>query len=388
MAGKEYWLNRERLVLYRRAMLLVLLIIFVKLLLSDLLEPPSHLLGSDFNAFWAASRLGLYGHPEDAYQAHLLVEVEKISHPAMAGVLPWFYPPSFYLLILPFGLLPYLAAYGAFVLSTLAAYVAAFVAQARRREALWYLVTFPAVWINLVHGQNAFLTSALAAVALASLQRRPVLSGVLIGLLSIKPHLAVLFPLALVTVGAWRTLWTALLVALALAAGATAVLGSATWPAFISSLSLARWGVETGAVSWATMPTVFSLCRLLGVVAPLAYLLHGLVAGTAIWSVWRVWRRTASMPVRGAALMCGTFLVSPYLFAYDLAGMAFPMLWLAQLGIRQGWLRGEREVLVAAWAMPLFMIGLALFLSIQIAPLVLIAFQWAVFRRATVLKGA
>ena len=359
-----HWLNRERLILYPRVMLLVLLIIFAKLLAADLLEPQSRLLGSDFNAFWSASHLGLLGRPEDAYRAQLLVEVEKITQPAIAGVLPWFYPPSFFLLVLPLALLPYIAAYATFVLSTFLAYMAVFARLAQCREVLWYLLTFPAVWINIVHGQNAFLTSGLAAAALLNLERRPLLSGVFIGLLSIKPHLALLFPVALLAIGAWRTLMTAALVAVGLMLVAIGVLGDETWPAFLSSLSLARWGVESGAVSWATMPTVFSLVRLLGGAVSSAYLLHGLVAVAAIWSVWQVWRRSPLLPLRGAALLCGTFLVSPYLFAYDLAGMAFPILWLAQSGIQCGWLRGEREILVAAWAMPLFMIGLALLLSI------------------------
>jgi len=53
------------------------------------------------------------------------------------------------------------------------------------------------------------LTAALAGAALLSLERRPILAGVFIGLLAIKPHLALLFPVALIAIGAWRTLLAA-----------------------------------------------------------------------------------------------------------------------------------------------------------------------------------
>jgi len=76
--------------------------------------------------------------------------------------------------------------------------------------------------------------------------------------------------------------------------------------------------------------------------------------------------------------------VSPYSFDYDLAWLAFPIAWLAQAGLREGWLRGEREVLVAAWVLPIIMAPLAMAVPLQIGPLVLVALLGAVVRRACV----
>jgi hypothetical protein len=347
----------------------------------------------DFITFWAASLIGLTGSPENAYNIPLLVKAAKTAVPGLQGEFAWFYPPPFYLLVLPFALLPYLWAYFTFELTTLVAYVAVFRRVAKGPDAMWLLAAFPAVLYNLFLGQNAFLTAALAASALLCLERRPVWSGVIIGLLIIKPHLAVLFPVALIAIGAWRTFITAGLVAAAFLAIGTAVLGTPTWFAWLDSISMARISLESGAFPWARMPTVFALLRMGGVSVPVAYIGHGIVACGAIVAVWAVWRRSSALPVRGAALLSATFLVSPYSFDYDLAWLAFPIAWLAQAGLQDGWLRGEREVLVAAWILPMVTWVLPVILSLytdpevmpfQVGPFVLIALLGAVVRRACV----
>ena len=81
--------------------------------------------------------------------------------------------------------------------------------------------------------------------------------------------------------------------------------------------------------------------------------------------------------------MIATFLVSPYAFDYDLAWLAFPIAWLALAGLRNGWLRGEREVLVIAWLLPMLMVVIATALSLQVGPLVLGSLLWISVRRAT-----
>ena len=58
-------------------------------------------------------------------------------------------------------------------------------------------------------GQNGFFTAALLIAGLVNLDRRPVLSGVLFGILTIKPQLGLLLPLMLVVSGRWRTIVSA-----------------------------------------------------------------------------------------------------------------------------------------------------------------------------------
>ncbi|NTW64090.1 MAG: DUF2029 domain-containing protein [Chlorobiaceae bacterium] len=54
---------------------------------------------------------------------------------------------------------------------------------------------------------NAFLTTAVCGAVLFCARRDP--ASPVIGLSAIKPHPALLFPVALIATGAWRTLITA-----------------------------------------------------------------------------------------------------------------------------------------------------------------------------------
>ncbi|MEI6693024.1 MAG: glycosyltransferase family 87 protein [Chlorobium sp.] len=341
-------------------------------------------LGYDFITLWAASHLALEGHAEDAYNIPLLLKALRIAVPGSQSVYIWFYPPSFYLVVLPLALLPYMASFLTFILSTLGAYLLVFRRIVRGSTAMWCLAAFSGLWMNLFNGQNAFLTAALAGVALLCLERRPVLGGLFIGLLAIKPHLALLFPVALIAIGAWRTLITAAVTAITFTAIGTVTLGTAVLKGFLANLSHGRLLLENGTYLWPKMPTMFAFLRLLGIPVAGAYVVHCIVALGAVIVVWRVWRRCQDRNLRGATLMTATFLVSPYLLDYDLAWLAFPIAWLALAGLRNGWQRGEREVLVFAWLLPLLITPIGTFLSVQIGPIVLCSLLWITVRRTTV----
>ncbi|UWX58027.1 DUF2029 domain-containing protein [Chlorobaculum sp. MV4-Y] len=384
MKADSHWLNRERLIFYPRIFLLLLLAIGLKLFLrsKNTVDLSGQPFGYDFITFWGASHLALTGHAQDAYSIPLLFKAEQLAQPASKIAYPWYYPPSFHLVVLPLALLPYIAAYWTFILSTLGGYLLVLRRIIHGNIAMWCLAAFSGLWMNFFHGQNGFLTAAIAAAALLSVERRPVLAGVLIGLLAIKPHLAILFPVALLAIGAWRTLITAAVAAITFMAIGTVTLGTAVLKAFFASLGYARLFLENESLAWRKMPSVFAFLRLLEMPVTWAYVVHCIVAAVAVIAVWQVWRHCRNRNLRGAALMTATFLVSPYVFDYDLAWLAFPIAWLALDGLRTGWLRGEREVLVAVWLLPLLMSPIAGALKFQIGPLVLCSLLWMTYRRA------
>jgi hypothetical protein len=82
-------------------------------------------------------------------------------------------------------------------------------------------------------------------------------------------------------------------------------------------------------------------------------------------------------------LVTGSLLVSPYLFYYDLTWAALAVAWLATLGLRDGFRRGEREILLFAWLAPALMQPVQLLTSVQIGfPAVLLLFLAALRRAA------
>lgn len=379
----EHWLNGNRLKVYPRLLVVLFAVMTGVWLLSfkHMVDAEGNPFGNDFITFWGASLAALQGHAPDAYNASRIFAFEQVAVPASTKVFGWFYPPSFYVLVLPLAHLPYVAAYLLYIFSTLGFFVAVLRRVVRNSIAMWCLAGFSGVCINFMDGQNAFLTAGLAAAAILCLKRRPYLAGVLIGLLAIKPHLAILFPVALVAIGAWRSIVAAAVTACALMAAGTAVLGQATFKAWLGSIATAQMLLEQGGLPWQKMPTVFALVRLLHAPVRVAYGLHIAVAIAAAVLVWRVWRRSQDWQLRGAVLMAATFLISPYVFDYDLVWLAFPIAWLALVGVRDGWMHGERELLTLAWVLPLLMAPIASTTSLQAGPVVLIAMLWVVNRR-------
>ncbi len=379
---KQHWLNADRIKLYSSLVLgggLVIAFGFIRY--SNLMDPEGYTIISDFTVFWIAAQLGLAEHAANAYVVSDLHTALMAIDPDIKGNFGWFYPPTFYLIVLPLGLMPFIPAYVVFMLSTLMGYVLVIRRIFWCKETLWCLAGFSGVWLTLRFGQNSFLTASLAGAALLSLERRPVLAGLFIGLLSIKPHLAVLFPVALIAIGAWRAFITASAVAIAFMVVAVKVLGLSTMSLWIQSMDVARSWTEIGSMSWTGMPTVFAMLRLLKAPVGLAYAGHFFVAIGAAVTVWKIWRHCNNWPLRSAALTTATLLISPYLFEYDLAWLALPVTWMIRLGLTHGWIPGERELLAVAWLLPLLMVIIANHTSIQIAPLVLLMLLWIIFRR-------
>ncbi len=357
------------------------------------MDPAGNPLGYDFVQFWSVSKIGLHDPAVLAYHGPHLLAVEKAVAPALNGVLPWRYPPMFYLVVLPFSLIPLQVGWIIFSLGTLGLYGWVFwravdaarpeVPQIPMPRVLLVLAAFGPLWFNLLNGQTGFLTAALAAGALLCLERRPVLAGVLIGLLCIKPHLAVLFPLCLIAIGAWRTfLWAAVTVVVFTLLSAM-VLGADTLVAFLQGLREASQLLDAGQAPLAKMPSVFVSLRLLHVPLATAYAVHGAVALLATGVVWRVWRRCRDARLRNAALMAGSFFISPYVFDYDMVWLAFPVAWLCLYCIETGWRRFERELLVLFWADTLLIAVVAKHMVTHTVPLALGLLLWMIYRRAT-----
>ena len=133
--------------------------------------------------------------------------------------------------------------------------------------------------INIGHGQNGFLTAALIGGALVMLDRRPLLAGVLFGLLAYKPQFGLMVPLVLAVSGRWRCFAAAAATVALLALATTAAFGPQIWHAFLDSTRFTRLiALEQGNTGWYKIQSVFSWARMWGAPIPLAYMLQGALA--------------------------------------------------------------------------------------------------------------
>jgi hypothetical protein len=348
--------------------------------------------------FWGASHLALTQGPLHAYDVGQLTAV--IARYGTLGkdstvVLPWLYPPTFLLMVLPFSLLPLAWSYLLFLLATGAVYlksVAALVAGDATsgnttgnfwRQGLWLpVVASPATIIAAVMGQNSLLTAGLAAWAVFWVDKRPVLAGVLIGVLAIKPQLAMLFPLALLAARAWKTFASAALTAVVFALASVAVCGWETVPAFLENAQWARTHyMEGGITAWYGMPTPLAAARLGGMSIAGAYVLQAVVALGGAAALAYVWHRSRDFGLRAGVLVIATMLATPYLRDYELTWLGIAIAGVVGDGIRHGLSRAERGLLVLAWLLPLFEHANPFLKLPQLGPLVLMAMLLVILRR-------
>ena len=289
-------------------------------------------IGTDFSSFYAAGTLALEGHAADAYAPALQHAREQQMFGANTPFFIWLYPPVFFLVAAPLAVLPYPLALAVWQGATLALYllvIAIILRAARRQHSViadtWLPVAaaFPAVFINLGHGQNGFLTASLLGAALVSLPRRPILGGALMGLLCYKPQFALLFPVALLAAAQWRAFVAAGLTVIAVAALSYLVFGADAWAAFIASTELSRrLLLEQGAVGFQKLQSVFAAVRLWGGGIPLAYAVQGAVSGLVICCTAWVWYTSDQHALKSALLVAATTLASPHLLDYDLMLLA------------------------------------------------------------------
>ncbi|MEW5684951.1 MAG: glycosyltransferase family 87 protein [Pseudomonadota bacterium] len=382
------WLDGPRATAWVRilaAVTAVGVVAFTALALANRgLDPTGKPLGTDFLAFWSAAKAALGGPAASVYDAARLAPVQTAAFGGVdVGYAPFPYPPTFLLLCLPFGLVPYLPALAAWVTASGYAYVRAIrgwmpSAGGSRVAAL----AFPAVVINLAHGQTAFLTTALFAGGTLLLGHRDILAGLLLGALVMKPHLGVLIPVALLASRNWRAVAGAGVSFTTLVVVSALVFGTDVWRALPAQLDAQRVIVEQGLLDPAKLQSLFGAARLLGAGLATAYGLQiaaGLAAAATVAVV--AWRRPDARGL-GPVLVAATLLTGPYLLDYDLVLAAIPLAWMLARGQAAGFRSWEKIVLLLAYVLPLISRITAMQAGIPVAPLVLAALLVITVRRA------
>jgi arabinofuranan 3-O-arabinosyltransferase len=298
---------------------------------------------SDFVNVWAAGKLAWQGRPAAAYDwpVHKAMELVAVGHP-FDGYFGWHYPPAFLFAAAMLALMPYVAAYALWIFGTFPLYLAVVRAIVGQRTGYILAAAFPAVLCNFIVGQNGFLSAALLGGSLLVIERRPVLAGLLLGLLAYKPHLGLLFPIVLAVSGHWRVFVVASITAALMVLASWTAFGTDTWQAFFANIGhTSQAFLSDGWADFGKLQTVFGLTRMLGSSEALAWALQGIIAFACAVTVALLWRSRADFAVKAAALACGALLATPYLYLYDLVVLAVPLAFLFRLGGARGFLPYE-----------------------------------------------
>ncbi|MES1200827.1 MAG: glycosyltransferase family 87 protein [Pseudomonadota bacterium] len=316
----------------------------------------------DYIAFWSAGKLALAGHANQVHDTAALFAQHKLAIPGLTVVAPWNSPPTWLLVCSLFALLPYpVAAVTFLVFSAIIYFIAArkILPDAR---ALIFAATLPAAVYEIGSVQVGIIIAGMAALAILWMDKRPIAAGVLMGLLTFKPHLAVLWPVMLLLSGRWKTLAAAAGTAIVFALAAGLVFGFQTYTNFLHNLHYAYSLFTDRKVSVRTFASLYGDLRGLGMPHWLALAIHSANGAAAFvlacWVFWKGDRNT-----QGIALCAATLMLSPYLFFYDsaLLGVAAALIWSPRN-------KFEAAAVVVGWGAGLT-VALGAFMPIPVCPI-------------------
>jgi hypothetical protein len=322
------------------------------------LDVTGHQIGRDFINVWAGPQLAFDGRLATLFDlgAYHQAIGELFGHPIPFH--NWGYPPFTLVAFWPLAQLPYFWALAVWTIGLFAAFAAVTLSKIDpedRLKALIVLAAAPACLINTIGGQNGFLSAALMLGGILSVDRRPILAGILFGLLTFKPHLGLVLPFALLTLKTWRVIFAASLTAAALILISIAFFGIEPWRLYIGATGAYQTMLLERFEGFYTimMTSVVAAARTSDIsfqaamIIQLAVALPVLVA--ACWAV----RQTSDPCRRAFVLVAAVPLITPYAFNYDLTALAAVLTWKLFRPLPAE--RWRVYLIFAAWFVPILL---------------------------------
>ena len=330
----------------------------------------------DFANYWTAANLMFEGKtmdlfsPQPVYFAHLRA--------TFGDAFPWHnwsYPPHFLLLIWPLGFFAYKAALLIFMAVTGALFAIAYRTFIGERSIIAWVAVGPFIAHNFWVAQNGYFSAALALGALALRDRRPVVAGILLGLLTIKPQLGLLFPFLLLAERRWTVIASAVLSTISLVGLSAAIFGVDAWRGYITEvLPYQTFVMRNLEGAFLTMvPSVYAALRNWTVGPDPALAVHVVVAAPIAVILIAALFRAASARDRDILVLTGTFIITPYALTYALGLFAAALGLMATRG-QSMWPEHKTRITLLALAMllPVAMVPVGAF-RIPLAPLIVLA---------------
>mgnify|MGYP005847604537 CR=1 FL=1 len=280
----------------------------------------------DFHAYYVAGTLGLEGNAADSY-AMATNQAAQLRLTGVNSFMPWTYPPPFTLFVTGLAAMPFGLAYALFVGLTLAFYVSTL-----RKIAGAYLpgvliAILPNIMLIVMTGQNGFLTGGLVGLFMLAFIQQRASAGIPLGLMIIKPHLAVAISLLSLLGRRWQAMAIAAAIVIVALMAPTIIFGLSIWPAFLNGVRESSEFLEQGYYPLFRMTSVYAMVRSAGLSSDIAFAAQGGVALSMIGLLLYGWWRSLP-PHLLAALGCVvSVFISPYNYDYDLCivgvGIAF-----------------------------------------------------------------
>lgn len=309
---------------------------------------------NDFFVFWAAARELQQGTLPDVYDASGFQIYMQSLTPAALTPHPFVYPPYTALLFAPFGLLPFHTGLLVWNGLSLLLYLIAVRHALRPQTALaWAVLIAPATMVNLTFGQTGLLTSALTIFGFSLLNRRPAIAGCALGLLAIKPQLAFLPLLMLLTAHNRKAIATAAATVSLMMAASLAVFGTEAWSAWLLSLGSFSGNLPNSSSHHQNGVTFYFALLTLGASQHAAMAGQLVVFSAVLWAVTRSLRKAPADPATTMSALISPLLATPYALIYDLPVLSVVCLMFIRKGLGARFSNGQLISLAVAWCLPL-----------------------------------
>jgi len=309
----------------------------------------------DFNNLWTGGRLALGGHVDWLFDTEKYrAEMRNLLGPNLPPQ-EWSYPPNMLLIAAPLAMFPPFIAYMIWTLGSLLLLHIA-IKPFKLPPLLQLAILFsPAVFINALLGQNGTLISALLIMGLYHAQKKPVLAGICIGLMTVKPQFGILLPFLLIASRNWTAFISASVTAFGMVILTSLFFGFDVWSNFLGYTQPMMRGImeapypqdyHTNAVP------VFIFVRAIGAGLFGAYAIQAAVSVFAIIIGVKLWHKSTNIDhVQRVALTCVlVMLVTPYAYTYDMVALGAAIVIVFATSGRLVWF----PIFAPIWLFPLF----------------------------------
>jgi glycosyl transferase family 87 len=270
----------------------------------------------DYLNLYTGASLALHGRFADLHDTGVQLELERKIVPTTGSLVP-FVRPSFYALLLaPMALLPYQTAFWCWIALETALLAGCWAWSFRRfgPDALVFSALYLPTALGIANGQDCTVLLALIMWAYSLAEKEKFLaSGAVLGLMLVKFHLVLLWPVALLVQRRWKML-SGFLAAAAAEVAVSVVLGglhgARNYIALLQNKDLDRLSpTPQFMISFQGLSANLNIASTAGEAAIVAAMLA--LFAVAIWK--------APPPRLFAAASAGSLLVAPHVYGYDAA---------------------------------------------------------------------
>lgn len=282
-------------------------------------------LGRDFINFWSGGHAVLDGKVKNLYDLEQYRNYLLVNFKPPLNNYNFSYPPHSLLFFSIFGALPYIWGLALWTFGALAFAYFSCRQWALQWQNVMVVTIGPAAIIAVFSGQTGIWLVAIWMMSLALLDERPIISGILIGVLTIKPQIGVLLAIYLICGGYWKVISSTIITTLILIGVSIVFFGIQPWLSFIqetmphqSKIIAVDYGIFDHMVH-----TPFKWVINLRMNVSVAWILQSIYMVSAIAIMIWASLRAVDRRLQLAVLSVLTFLFSPYMVIYDMTLIAF-----------------------------------------------------------------